>query len=216
MDMDASTHPIGTSMVTGGSHVLRPALMEFLDRLDARFHRPGCVYLIGETTQLFEGWRPWTTHLALTTEVADEHGAVLTRMIAELAREGAVRVDDESPADVIPLPDGYAARARSTPLTQEWEAGAPGRMSLRHFDPYSVAILSIARGDEPDYHMTLMFMDRGWITEGELTARLAGLLPRLTAETIQQDPAELRRKYKGLVQMWRAVRPHTTHRPTAV
>ncbi len=41
----------------------------------------------------------------------------------------------------------------------------------------------------------------GW---REWNALLASLLPRFTSETLQQDPAEFRRKFKGLLQMWRA------------
>jgi hypothetical protein len=33
---------------------------------------------------------------------------------------------------------------------------------------------------------------------------LEDVLPRFTRETIAQDPAEFRRKYRGLCQMWRA------------
>jgi hypothetical protein len=37
-----------------------------------------------------------------------------------------------------------------------------------------------------------------------MDALLDELLPRFTRETIAQDPAEFRRKYRGLLQMWRA------------
>ena len=43
----------------------------------------------------------------------------------------------------------------------------------------------------------------------ELNASLSALLPRFSAETIQQDPAEFRRKYEGLLQMWRAIQSRT-------
>jgi hypothetical protein len=61
-----------------------------------------------------------------------------------------------------------------------------------------------------------MYLEKDWITFDEMDERLAALLPRFTAETIQQDPAEFKRKYKSLLQMYRAVKPRTTHRPTAV
>lgn len=62
----------------------------------------------------------------------------------------------------------------------------------------------------------LTYVEHGWVTLEEMNERLEALLPRFTSETIQQDPAEFRRKYKGLMQMARAVRPRTTHRTTAV
>jgi len=59
-----------------------------------------------------------------------------------------------------------------------------------------------------------MYLQQNWITEEEMDALLAELLPKFSMETIQQDPAEFRRKYKGLKQMWRALRPGMVHRPT--
>jgi hypothetical protein len=196
--------------------VTRARLLDFVGRLEAEFARPGCVYLVGETTQVWEGWRERCEEIELTAEVADEDRAAFARLAGEIAGRLALPVIDESPADVIPLPDGFRARARRTPATQAWEGAGARRLSLRHFDPCSVALRFIARGDEPDYHMVLMFMEHGWVTEEEMNAALSLLLGRFTAETIQQDPAEFRRKYKGLLQMWRAVRPCTTHRPTTV
>jgi hypothetical protein len=76
-----------------------------------------------------------------------------------------------------------------------------------HFDPYSVAFRLISRGNEEDYRTVLRYLEHDWITEEEIDALLADLLPRFTTQTIEQDPAEFRRKYKGLRQMWRATRP---------
>jgi len=39
----------------------------------------------------------------------------------------------------------------------------------------------------------------------ELDHWLAEVLPRFSADRLQQDPAEFRRKWKGLQQMWRAL-----------
>ncbi|NIR51017.1 hypothetical protein GWO43_20615, partial [candidate division KSB1 bacterium] len=112
-------------------------------------------------------------------------------------------VEEEFPGDLIPLPNGYQSRARNIDNS---------RLKLRHlhlfhFDPYSVAFRYIARGDEPDYHVALYYLRNGWIEIEEMERLLAELLPRFSMETIQQDPAEFRRKYKGLLQMWKSVQP---------
>ncbi len=57
-----------------------------------------------------------------------------------------------------------------------------------------------------------MMLEKGWVEKEEMDARLEALLPAFTNETIQQDPAEFRRKYKGLTQMWKAHRPLVNHR----
>lgn len=176
----------------------RPILDAFLTRLGATFVRMARLYLIGETTQLFEGWREWTQRIEFTAEVSPNDRAVFDAAMDGLQSQMGVAVFQESPGDVIPLPDDYGARARP--------AGAFGRLDVYHFDPYSVAFRLIARGDEPDYQVALAFLERGWMTVDEMQAQLADLLPRFSRETIQQDPAEFRRKFKGLLQMWRAAR----------
>ena len=111
-----------------------------------------------------------------------------------------IHVLEESPVDVIPLPVGYEQRARPIELP---EVNGEGCFSLLHFDPYSVAFRFLARGDEQDYRTVLSYLEHGWVTVEEMDAKLGDLLPKFTSETIQQDPAEFRRKYKGLLQMWR-------------
>ena len=62
----------------------------------------------------------------------------------------------------------------------------------------------MTRGDEPDYRVALRYLEHGWVTWDALEASLAEVLPRFSNETIQQDPAEFRRKFRGLRQLWRA------------
>jgi hypothetical protein len=189
--------------------VTRDTLLDVIARLDAAFARPGRVYLIGESSHLYEGWREWTTQIEIAADVSPKDHAPFSRIVDTVKADLGIAVFDESPADVIPLPAGFASRARP--------AGNPAaRLSLWHFDPYSVCFRFIARGDEPDYHGVLTYLEHGWVTLDDMEKHLEALLPRFTAETIQQDPAEFRRKYKGLLQMSRRVRARTTHRPTVV
>lgn len=190
--------------------VTRNTLVHFITRLDAAFGRPGRVFLIGESTHVYEGWRGWTRQIELTADVSMGDRREFSRIVSALGADLGVPIFDESPADVIPLPDGFEDRARPV------RGPSITHLALHHFDPYSVCFRYIARGDEPDYHLVLTYLDHGWVTLEEMNERLEALLTRFTCEVIQQDPAEFRRKYKGLMQMARAVRPGTTHRPTAV
>ena len=178
----------------------KPAIHEFMASLDDRLRAPTRLYLVGESSLVVEGWREWTDQVVYTAEGADL--AQLTQTIEAVAARQGIRLVCESPADIIPLPHGHERRARG------WEI--PGRSSstqltLYHFDPYSTAIRLIARGDEPDYMVVLAFLRLGWIQVSELDRLLGELLRRFSAETLQQDPAEFRRKYKGLRQMWQAL-----------
>jgi len=179
----------------------RPAIHEFLVAVENRLLLPARLYLVGESSLVVEGWREWTDQIVYTAEAADL--VRLRQIIQELAVQAGIRLICESPADVIPLPQGYPRRARNWHIEGR---PSPARLELFHFDPYSTAIRLIARGDEPDYRVALEFLRQGWIQLSEFDLQLAELLPRFSAEAIQQDPAEFRRKYKGLRQMWLALR----------
>jgi hypothetical protein len=177
----------------------RRTIEEFLTRLAAAFDRPGRLDLVGETTQAYEGWRERTTRLEFAADIASGQRFAFAEAVRRLRVQMGIEILQESPGDVIPLPTGHAARARFV--------GQIGDLRVYHFDPYSVTFRLIARGDEPDYHAVIAFLQHGWLTVDELNALLADLLPQFTSETIQQDPAEFRRKFKGLLQMWRAAQP---------
>ncbi|MGH7645936.1 MAG: hypothetical protein ACREMR_10165, partial [Gemmatimonadales bacterium] len=155
----------------------------------------GRLFLVGRTGQLLEGWCSDARPLEIAPDLgpADQADAV-----AAATRLGFVC---ESPADVIPLPREHERRGR--PIADTPELGGPGP-GLLHFDPYSVTFRALARGDEDDYRTGLAFLRHGWITVSEMDALLDELLPRFTRESIAQDPAEFRRKYRGMQQMWRA------------
>ena len=178
------------------STIDRATLETFLARLSLAFERPARVYLIGETTQVYEGWREWVRRVEFAADVLPDDRPAFDKVVRDLRAELGIEVLEESPGDVIQLPEAYETRARF--------AGRLASLDIYHFDPYSVAFRLIARGDEPDYHAVLTYLQRGWLTVDELNAQLTDLLPHYTSDTIQHDPAEFRRKFKGLLQMWRA------------
>lgn len=187
-------------------------LRDVLRRIDENYDGDGCIYLIGETSHVAEGWREWTTQIEFFGDVEPIRKAYLHQAVENVYSETGLPIIDEFPGDLIPLPDGYMNRSRE-PSIASFADGL--KLQVRHFDPYSVVYRYIARGDEPDYHIALMYLDKGWITFEEMDERLEGLLPKFSLETIAQDPAEFRRKYRGLTQMWRKkLRPRTVHRPT--
>ncbi len=199
-------------------YVTHDVLTDFIQRLDSGFARPGRLYLIGETSQVFENWRRWTPQIEFSAEVAPSDQEAFTEWVHELRTRTGLAVYDESPGDLIPLPDGYRTRARpagGNASDNGRDREGPTHLELYHFDPYSVAFRFVARGDESDYDMVLKFLEHGWLTLDEMDARLAELLPRFSADTIQQDPSEFRRKYTGLAQMWRAVEARRNERARA-
>lgn len=187
--------------------IYRATIESFITRLEAAFGRPGSLYVAGEATPVLEGWSRWTELLTYTADIEPEDRTDFARAVDEAQAALDIPVLEESPADVIPLPDGYMARCRPARFGNR----EIRHLQVYHFDPYSVAFRYIARGDEPDYHLVLAFLKQGWIEMDEMNRLLAELLPRFTCENIQQDPAEFRRKYKGLCQMWHAQQSNKIH-----
>ena len=153
---------------------------------------PARLYLVAGTSHLAEGWRDRVARLELAGDPGIE--AVVRQAGAGLQ----VDLTWESPADVIPLPAGSDQRARSVPAEM---SGDGAQLEVLHFDPYSVVLRLVARGDEVDYVDALEYMRRGWVEQGTLDTMLAEVLPRFTSDTLAQDPAEFRRKFRGLRQL---------------
>ena len=151
------------------------------------------LYLVAGTSHLAEGWRERVAAFELAT--AGDAAPIVAAVDTAAAALG-FPVTWESPADVIPLPAGWEDRARPLPA-----AFADGAAAFVHFDPYSVVLRLVARGDERDYLAALEYLRHGWVERARLEAALTEVLPRFTRETLAQDPAEFRRKFKGLRQL---------------
>lgn len=160
---------------------------------------PARLYLVSRTSHLAEGWCDRVPELELAGD------ADFGEAIREAAATVGLGVVWESPADVIPLPAGWQQRSLGA------GAFSGSSLEIRHFDPYSVVLRLIARGDEPDYVAALEYVLHGWIDPARLEGLLAEVVPRMTNETLAQDPAEFRRKFKGLRQLY--LRSHAVYSP---
>ena len=159
------------------------------------------LYLVSRTSHLAEGWCDRVPVLELAGD------ASIRDAVSEAARSLGVGLVWESPADVIPLPAAWEERARPAAMAQEGGAS----LDVCHFDPYSVVLRLVARGDEPDYVAALEYVLHGWVEPARLEGLLTEVVPRMTSETLAQDPAEFRRKFKGLRQLY--LRSHSVYSP---
>lgn len=163
------------------------------------------LYLVSRTSHLAEGWCDRVPALELA---GDAGGAALGEAAREAARALGVHLVWESPADVIPLPTGWEERSLAATIGQ---GGTGNALEVRHFDPYSVVLRLIARGDEPDYVAALKYVLHQWVEPARLESLLGEVVPRMTNQTLAQDPAEFRRKFKGLRQLY--LRSHSVYSP---
>ncbi len=183
-------------------------IRQFLSEIGYRFRGAGSLYLYGFAGLVLAGQRPWATEITYCVELGSEDLPVFERVVNQVALELGIRHYCEHPGEVIPLPQGYQQRVLAIadiPLAvPRFIQQGMAHLSYYHFDPYSVAFRFLARGDEQDYELVLALLETGWVNFQEMENHLKALLPRFNCRTIQQDPAEFRRKYRGLCQMWRA------------
>ena len=180
-------------------------LVALIGAVRRRIAAPARLYLVCRTSHLAEGWCDRVPAFELAGGAG---GAELGEAVREAGRVLGLGLVWESPADVIPLPAGWEERSRPATIEQ---GNAVHALELSHFDPYSVVLRLIARGDEPDYVAALQYVLHGWVEPARLEGLLGEVLPRMTNQTLAQDPAEFRRKFKGLRQLY--LRSHEVYSP---
>jgi hypothetical protein len=99
----------------------------------------GRVYFTGGATAVLIGWRESTIDVDL--KLVPEADAVL-RAIPELKEKLQVNIELASPADFIPVPEGW--EDRGTFIAQH------GRLGFFHFDLYAQALSKAERGHQQD------------------------------------------------------------------
>ncbi len=181
--------------------IRREDLVAFLEAVGEASRSGWRLYLVGSTSQLAEGWIPSVRRLTMADAGTDGAGG-LSAALEVASRRAGVPLLCESPADVVPLPPGATDRARSVAASVLQHR----RLELLHYDPYSVSLRLLARGDEEDYQTVLAYLRHEWIDIATMDELVREVLPHFTRDVIAQDPAEFRRKYRGLHQMWRAER----------
>jgi hypothetical protein len=197
------------------------------------------LYLVSRTSHLAEGWCDRVPAFELAgdagaTELGEAVREAGRALGVDLVWESPADViplpagweERSLSADLSAagLPEAEALAKAARPATigpsdagSAIEPGVPavrtlrGGVEIRHFDPYSVVLRLIARGDEPDYVAALQYVLHGWVEPARLEGLLGEVVPRMTNETLAQDPAEFRRKFKGLRQLY--LRSHAVYSP---
>lgn len=131
-------------------------------------HTDGDCYLTGGATAVLLGWRRTTVDVDIKLE--PEQDEVL-RAVAAIKEELAVNVELASPADFIPVPAGWRERSIF--------AGREGRLTFRHFDPYSQALAKLERGHAQDLDDVRAMLERRLIETELLGSHFAEIEPVL-------------------------------------
>ena len=144
-----------------------------MKELGAAARRQGTCYLTGGTSAVLLGWRTSTVDVDIALEPEQDE---ILRAIPKLKDELAINVELASPADFIPLPDGW--RDRSAFVAQE------GVLTFRHFDLVSQALAKLERAHQRDLDDVRAMLEAGLVTAGDVRGafgRIEGELWRFPA-----------------------------------
>ncbi len=162
----------------------------FLAALGDRFRHPGRVFLVGGTTVVLKGLRAQTLDIDLTYEVAAADHDEFLRAIREIKESLDVNVEEVSPGDFIPLPEGFESRAL--------HVGRFGQIDVFHFDPYSTVLSKIERGTEKDFEDCRALLKAGVADWPRLKECFGLVMRRYGRESLRQDEARFRRHFDVL------------------
>ncbi len=111
------------------------------------------VYLAGGATAVLLGWRETTIDVDIAAVVPESDE--LLRTLPRLKDELQVNVELASPADFIPVPDGWEDRSLFI--------GQQGRLSYYHFDLHAQALAKLERAHAQDLEDVGAMLERGLV-----------------------------------------------------
>jgi len=163
-------------------------LKSFLQRLGERYPGPATIYLLGGSALCLLGSPRVTLDVDYTVEVAPEGAARFRAVLAELAAEMRLDLEDVPLAEFVPLPPGARERRRAV--------GRFGQLAAYIFDPYSIALSKIARGFEADLEDVVFMLREHLIEFDELERLFEQILPKAPEADIV--PQEFRAYFEEL------------------
>jgi hypothetical protein len=139
-----------------------------MSRLGAAAHEETVCYLTGGGTAVLSGWRATTIAADIRLEPGSDD---LLRELAVLKNDLFLNVELASPADFIPLPEGW--RERSPFVARE------GRVSFRHFDPLSQTLAKLERDHPRDRTDVTALLEHGLVERPRLLEAFDEIEPEL-------------------------------------
>jgi hypothetical protein len=143
-------------------------LRRFMRALGGVAEEETTCYLTGGATAVLIGWRPTTLDVDISLDPdRDDVLAALARLKDELQ----MNIELASPGDFVPLPARWEERS---PIVER-----QGRVTFRHFDPYSQALAKLERGHAQDRGDVDELIARGLVERGRLLELFSEIEPQL-------------------------------------
>ena len=159
----------------------------FMAALGRHARQPARVYLTGGATAVLHGWRASTVDVDI--RIVPEEEAVF-RAIPQLKKALNVNVELASPADFIPVREGWEDRS---PFIERH-----GRLAFHHFELDAQALAKISRGHAQDREDVEAMLERSLLTRDGLAAYFDRIEPELYRFPAL-DPASFRAAVEAVI-----------------
>jgi hypothetical protein len=143
-------------------------IARFMRALGRSADAEGACFLTGGATAVLLGWRSSTIDVDIRLSPETD---VLLRAIQKLKDELRINVELASPADFIPIPEGW--EGRSAFIVRE------GQLTFYHFDLLAQALAKVERAHAQDLADVEAMLERGLVDPGETLAYYARIEPDL-------------------------------------
>jgi hypothetical protein len=163
------------------------ALQKFLKQLGQCYRHAGRLYLVGGSSLILVAAKPSTLDIDIKFKIPDEYHDEFTRCLREISRQLKLPVEQASPDQFIPLPEGYDNRHQFF--------GRYGSLDVFHFDFYSIALSKLHRGNEKDYVDVIQMVEQDLITLPQLREQFREVLPQLESFDIRLDANDYQRNF---------------------
>ena len=163
------------------------SLTNFLEQLGRCYRHPGRIYLVGGSSLILVAAKISTLDIDLKFEVSSEYHSEFIRCLRQLARQLKLPIEQASPDQFIPLPQGYQERHQFI--------GRYGSLDVFHFDFYSVALSKLHRGNEKDYADVIQMVQQNLVKLAQLRDSFQEILPQLELFHISADPQNFERNF---------------------
>jgi hypothetical protein len=143
---------------------------------------PGHVYFAGGATAVLLGWRAATIDVDLKF---DPEAPGVFEALPRLKDELELNVELASPADFVPVPEGWEDRSVF--------AAREGRLTFYHFDPYAQALAKLERAHALDLRDVPAMVGAGLVVPAQALAYFREIEPELYRFPAV-DPRSFRRR----------------------
>ncbi len=169
------------------TRVNRQRLLALLTELGRTFPDEATVYLTGSAALVMQDVRE-SVDIDYSCRVAPELEGRFVAAVRDLKDRMQVSLELISPADFIPLPDGWEARCRFVDRF--------GKISVYLFDPYSIGLTKLLRGKTADLEDVAHQLRDGTIASDRMQAMISWLASRwsLSGWHREGDPDKLRER----------------------